>query len=408
MAKFEVSYDVVAVKHSELSEELLDSINSKVPVYVWGPPGVGKSVCAEAVARLYAAKNGKFFVDWNRSPRQLKHALADRKIEVALLAPENPEKAEKEKRKTVSLKDCYIFADSRLSQKDPSDINGLPSMNDKNHVEWFPTLLFSVLSEPEADGMLFFDEIPQAIPSVQNAAYQLIQDRCCGEIAFSPNITVIAAGNRLMDGGNQFQIPPALANRFTHVELLSPTIDDWSVWAIEHGVDSRIVSFLRFKPSDLMDDLTTVRKNKSMAWASPRTWEKASLMIKDIAHNSANVNRVYRKVAMAVGVARAVEFRGFIKSAMTLDIKDILANPKQIEAFDISLRWALISALAEHYRSNKKILDDILNLCRHLSADFAVAMLRMMREYDRTQFTTRIAKCKNVEVALDYLKFFEN
>lgn len=415
MGEMKTSYDVIGMTHADLNAEVTDSLESKVPLYIWGPPGIGKSVITNEVARLAALQKKKFFIDWNRTSRKIKHALAEDNIPqklIPLLEKDNPELVANLSKTTKGLKleDCYIFADYRLSQRDPADINGLPSMSaGKNHVEWYPTLLFAVLSMPEADGMLFFDEIPQAMPVVQNAAYQLIQDRCCGEISFSDNIVVIAAGNRLTDGGNQFQIPPALANRFTHVELMPPTIEDWVEWAIAHDVDSRIVAFLSFKPSDLMDDMSDVKKKRAMAWASPRSWEKASLKIKGITGTSnRDLKRLYSKVAQAVGVARATEFRGFVKTTMSLDIKDILKNPEQVSGFDISFRWALISAVAEYYRADKKYLNDILGLCAHLPTEFAVAMLRLMRRYDRTQFATRLAKCANRGIILDYMKYFED
>ena len=452
-SKMQSSFDVLEVNHERLTEELIDSMDSRVPLYIWGPPGIGKSVVCNEVAKNAAKKKGKFYIDWNRAPRAIKHALRDGELGSELLQlmikPEPPkskttkpgekpakvehshnpaddipsalvsglmvasnERMAKDfiaKKKSATVADCFIFADYRLSQRDPSDINGLPSINSRDYVEWRPTLLFSVLSMPEADGMLFFDEIPQAMPVVQNAAYQLIQDRCCGEISFSDKIVVIAAGNRLTDGGNQFQIPPALANRFTHVELMAPTIEKWADWGIDHNVDSRIIAFLRFKPSYLMDSMDDVRKKRAMAWCSPRSWEKASDKIKGFSGaGEKSFDRIYGKVAMACGKARATEFRGFIKTTVSLNIKDILAHPEKAKSFEIGIKWALISAVSEYYREDKKFLDDILGLCRHLSADFSVSMLRMMRRYDRTQFATRLAKCKNKEVVLDYMKYFED
>jgi MoxR-like ATPase len=408
------SHDVIDLNHEQLIAELRDSFDSKVPLYIWGPPGIGKSYICMAVARDRAATRNKFFIDWNRVARQIKHALYEGVIPadlIGLLEKDNPRLVEKAQKdgKPVGIQDCFVFADYRLSQRDPSDINGLPSLSEKDFVEWKPNLMFSVLSLAKAEGMLFFDEIPQAMPVVQNAAYQLIQDRCCGEIAFSENIVVVAAGNRLTDGGNQFQIPPALANRFTHVELSIPTIERWADWAIDADVDSRIIAFLRWKPSYLMDDMGDVRKNRAMAWCSPRSWEKASDKIRGISGSGKSAfDRIYGKVAMAVGKARAIEFKGFIKTTVSLDIKDILAHPEKAQKFDMDIKWALISAVAEYYREDKKTLDPILGLCDNLSPDFSVSMLRMMRRYDRTQFATRLAKCKNKKIALGYMKYFED
>ena len=146
-----------------------------------------------------------------------------------------------------------------------------------------------------------------------------------------------------------------------------------------------------------------------MAWASPRSWEKASDKIKEMAGaGKADFDRIYGKVATAVGKARAIEFRGFIKTTRSLDLQDILAHPEQAKDFELEIKWALISAVAEYYNADKKYLDSILGLCRHLSDDFSVSMLRLMRRYDKPKFASRLAQCKNKEVVLDYMKYFED
>ena len=426
------SYDVLEMNHAELAQELQDTMDSPVPLYIWGPPGIGKSVITMEVARATAARKHKFFIDWNRSSKELKRALWAGELNANLLVPMVPPKKDAggssdeaalkvsfaypngglalkrlEDKKPVRTGDCFIFADYRLSQRDPSDLNGIPGLGDSEFVEWRPTLLFSVLSRPDAKGMLFFDEIPQALPIVQNAAYQLIQDRCCGEISFSDDIVVIAAGNRITDGGSQFQIPPALANRFTHVELMAPNIEMWVKWGIAHGIDDRILSFLQFKTSYLMDSMEEVRKTRAMAWCSPRSWERASDKIRGLRGNDKSaVHLIYNKVAMAVGKDRATEFRAFIRTTISLNIKEILGNPESVSKLDISIKWALISAVADYYKADKKYLNDIIKLCDYLDPDFSVSMLRMMQRYDMLKFATRLMKCPNKNSILPFMKYF--
>lgn len=422
MAKSEahVSHDVVQVDHQTLAQEILDVVDSRVALFIWGPPGVGKSYSAADAAAMTAHKVGRLVVDWNRSSRALRHALAEGAVPRALAEAElsrngNASILAKMPEPTLGLSRFYVFGDHRLAQRDASDLTGLPSIDQPEFVEWRPQLMFLVLSKPEIAGMLLLDEIPQALPIVQNAAYQLIQDRCCGELAFSDQVTILAAGNRLTDGGSQFQIPPALANRFVHVELAVPPVEDvsgrpgWATWAMDHGVDGRIISFLRWRPNFLMDSMDEVRKNRAMAWASPRSWTKASAMIANLAGGTdAALNRLYTKVAMAVGEARAIEFRAFVKSVRTLDLNDILEHPEQVEKLDLGLKWALISAMADHYSADKKRMNPILGVCEHLDADFAVSMLRMIRRVDKNGFVARLVKCENRKVALDFMKYFED
>lgn len=410
-----VTHDVLEVDHKELTRELSAAFEHRVALFVWGPPGIGKSYSANAASRATARKQKRIFVDWNRTPAPVRHALAEHGQIPAELLPtlrpsEENEALLKDTPGSVPLARVFIFADYRLAQRDASDLNGLPFPDQRNWVEWRPNLLFMVMSKPGLAGMLLLDEVPQALPIVQNAAFQMIQDRCCGELSFSDDVAIIAAGNRLTDGGTQYQIPPALANRFVHLELRPPKIEQFADWAIDHDVDGRIVAFLRFRPSFLMDDLDVVRKNRCMAWATPRSWEKASTMIRGVPVSSSDavLAELYAKVAMAVGKTRAIEFRAFAKSTGDLDIQKLLSDPKQAKDLDLGVKWALISAVAEYYRSSKSRLNDILGLCEYLDADFAVSMLRMMRRTDKSQFATRLIKCANKGVALGYLKYFED
>jgi len=250
------------------------------------------------------------------------------------------------------------------------------------------------------------------VPAVQNAAYQLIQDRCCGEISFSDNIFIIAAGNRLGDGGNSYSLPPALANRFNHLELLAPTLDKWVDWAIENEVDSRIIAFLQFRQSFLMDDMNDVRKTRAMAWASPRSWVKASNKIAPY-RGKENINVLYRKVGSAVGKAKSIEFQAFVKTTKKINLEHILDNPVQVSDLELSMKWALITTIAEYYRGEKKRLNDILAVCKYLDPDFSVSMLRMMRRFDKdksgnTKFSARLGKCSNKDVILGFMKYFQD
>jgi len=408
------TFDVIDVNHIDLMAELLGTFEHKVPLFIWGPPGIGKSYSAVEACRRRAKAGKKLFAPWNRLPNSVRHALAEdtavNKDKLGMLAamPENAALLEKHEG-PWPVQDIFIFGDMRLAQRDASDLNGLPMLSAGNFVEWRPQLLFLVLSRQEIEGMLLLDEIPQALPIVQNAAYQIIQDRASGELTFSDQLAIVGAGNRLTDGGTQYQMPPALANRFVHTELIPPSAEQFADWGIDYGIDSRIISFIRFRPQLLMDQMDVVRKNRAMAWGSPRSWEKASTMIQGItSDDKAGLNHVYRRVSMAVGKSKAIELRAFLESIQKLDLKAILADPSKVGELDLGLKWALITGLAEYYRAHKSALDEILGVCEKLEPDFSASMLRMIRRYDRSQFATRLLKCPRKQVALGLLPYFED
>lgn len=169
------------------------------PVMIWGPPGIGKSQIVAQIAQHHS---------------------------VPLL-------------------------DIRLSQMEPSDLRGIPFRVDK-FVEWAPPSILPDAQRHGLAGIMFLDEITSAPPSVSAAAYQLILDRRLGEYRVPDGWAIFAAGNRQGDRGVSYAMPAPLANRFTHYEIEAHT-DDWVTWAYAHGIDERLIGFLRFRPELLFD-----------------------------------------------------------------------------------------------------------------------------------------------------------
>ena len=152
---------------TDLKEALIPLIDSQIPTFIWGSPGVGKS---SLVAQIALEKNMKFI-------------------------------------------------DLRLSLLDPTDLRGIPffAKEEKKAVWAKPEFL------PDTDcldyGILFLDEINSAPPTIQAAAYQLILDRKIGEYTLPQNYSIIAAGNYETDRGVTYRMPTPLANRFVHLNF---------------------------------------------------------------------------------------------------------------------------------------------------------------------------------------------
>ena len=158
------------MKASTLKKSLISMIDSKIPVFVWGNPGVGKSSIIKQIAN-------------------------DKAME---------------------------FIDLRLSLLDPTDLRGIPffDVNNKSAVWAKPEFLPDTNSL--AYGILFLDEINSAPPTVQAAAYQLILDRKIGEYTLPVNYAIVAAGNYESDRGVTYRMPTPLANRFVHLDFELP------------------------------------------------------------------------------------------------------------------------------------------------------------------------------------------
>ena len=164
----------------------------KRPVFLWGPPGIGKSELIQSI--------------------------------------------------TDEMKGHMI--DLRLGQMDPTDIRGIPFYNkDNGTMDWAPPIDLPTkeMAEKYPVIVLFFDEMNSAAPSVQAAAYQLVLNRRIGKYELPDNVVIVAAGNREGDKGVTYRMPSPLSNRFVHIEM-RVDFESWQKWAVTNNVHQDVVS----------------------------------------------------------------------------------------------------------------------------------------------------------------------
>jgi len=256
------------------------------PVMLWGPPGVGKS-----------------------------QIIAD-----------------------IALRHDAVLIDIRLSQMEPSDLRGIPFRVD-SMVEWAIPAMLPDEQRHGPEGILFLDEISSAPPTVSAAAYQLILDRRLGEYAVPDGWAIFAAGNRQGDRGVTYSMPSPLANRFSHFEI-EVNLDDWVYWAYEHGMDERLIAFLRFRP-DLLFDFDPA--HNPVAFPSPRTWEFAHRALQKF---DGRTDLLSGALQACVGPAAGIELTAFVDNLHKLpDIDAITRGESMPVPSETDLQYAVASAL---------------------------------------------------------------
>jgi MoxR-like ATPase len=349
------------LNHAQLEELIKRAYEEKLALFIWGAPGIGKSMTVEKVARELAKIMGREYLKWNEISRK-------KRLEVA----ENPTK-------------YFVLVDIRLSQYDPSDLKGIPRL-DGLHTDWRPPLWLYTLSLEGAAGIIFLDELNLAPPSVQSAAYQLVLDKCLGDYRLSPMVGVIAAGNPPDYRPHSHDPAPPLLNRFLNVELAIPDVDSWAQWALENGVDPRIVSFLKMRPELLFKWTPELR---SAAFPTPRTWSFASTMLK----KATDADGIGISVAAAVGVGVANEFLAFLKLTQGFDVQAILASPETAPLPKSPDEvYALLAALQSHYVKHRspELLERMFILAQRisteLSAEYAIFLLKSLKAIDQDLF----------------------
>jgi len=370
------------IKHTQLEALLARCYKVGEPLFIHGTTGIGKSETVGHVAQAAAKAQKLDYVEWNKTSYEDKLDFV-----------KNPDLRKK----------SFIFTDIRLTQMDPGDLRGLPHFGD-GIVYWHPTVMFNVMSKPETTGFMFFDEMNLAVPSVQAAGYQIFLDKSIGEVSFSDNVYIGAAGNRTEDHANVFEMATPLKARFLHCTLKVPTVDDWVSYAFKHELDNRIIAYLKFKPSHLMQDLSKAKMHKTDAFPTPRSWVKCSGLLE----GETNVNNMGMLASSAVGDAVSTEFKAFLKLKENIDVMDILRNPEKVSKFTnrLDLQWSLIAAVAEYYRADKKLISQVLGLCEHMKPEFSISMLRMVKQNSKGNFLNALkADTKHIATVKKYVKY---
>lgn len=283
---------------------LLKAFQVKRPIFLWGPPGIGKS---EVVAEVASELGG--------------HVI-----------------------------------DLRMAQMEPTDIRGIPFFNkDLGKMDWA-----SPVDLPDEEFasqfpivVLFLDEMNSAPPAVQAAGYQLILNRRVGKYRLPDNVVIVAAGNRESDKGVTFRMPMPLANRFIHIEMRAD-FTSWQNWAVSKNIHKDVVGFLSFSKQDLYGFDS---KSSSRAFPTPRSWVFVSELLND---ESVDTDTLFNLVSGAVGEGLAVKFMAHRKvSGKMPEPSDILSGKvKDLNVKEVSAMYSLTISMCYELKDaldNKKV-----------------------------------------------------
>jgi hypothetical protein len=318
---------MLTINLSEAGKHLNSIIkgNIKTSVMIWGAPGIGKSSIVNRVAK-------------------------DNEMGVI---------------------------DLRLSQLAPTDIRGLPYVEDGIAKFAPPNFL-----PRSGAGILFLDEVNLAPPAIQNVAMQLVLDRRVGDYVLPDEWFVVAAGNRVEDRAAVSQMPAPLANRFIHFTV-EADLTSWKEYALTTGVKEEIISFLNFRPNLLH----SFNKN-AIAWPSPRSWDFASDLMK-----------IGLPVDCAVGEGAAAEFKSFVKLYSKLpDVEKVLAGDKSIKMpKEPSVLFAITGALVGRSETADNFFNGMMWLVNAATEDYvgvymSDALVRMKSLGVQGAFVSKVTK----------------
>lgn len=337
------------VSPSQLKEVIRLSFSTKQPIMVWGAPGIGKSDIISSVAH---------------------------EVENTLLI------------------------DVRLTLWSETDLKGFPRYCSKTD-----TMVWASPSElPNAEMagrynriVIFLDELPQASPSVQAAAYQLILGRRLGQYVLPDNVYIIAAGNRDVDRGLFHKMSPALSSRFMHYEL-SVSHEDFLTWAISVDFCPVTLAFLQWSKESLFQ---YVPKKSGLTFGVPRTWA----MVSKIMMTGIKNEEIIRKACeAAVGTCLASMFLKFRAESSNLpNPEDVLSGKVALtEKMELSLQHAMsigmLRALQTAYKKSDALFaEKVRNYLRNITAAFDIELVVSSIQTALVRYHLEIPDCQELD-----------
>jgi hypothetical protein len=277
------------IRPGELVDFLLN-IASVRPVFIWGPPGIGKSSLVEQFA-----------------------------IETGL--------------------DVVTLLGTQLA---PEDLIGVPQISDGKSRFCPPE---SIAREDAY--LLFLDELNASSTEVQKAFYSLIHDRRLGNYKLHKNSVVIGAGNRQHDQAITRQMSSALINRMVHVEL-KPDPKDWLAWAAKNDLHPDVIDYIKMKP----DQLFISPPKTQEPFSTPRSWHILSDCLKSYG-DSINVARVWLLAQGVLSPSHAAQFKTFVQMRREkVNIEELLRGEKtwpRPQDGDTSLLYMMVQTVKAQF-----------------------------------------------------------
>lgn len=259
--------------------------------------------------------------------------------------------------------------DWRLSIFSEGDIIGLPELVD-GVTRFAPNDRFiSACREPH---LLFLDEGNRASTEVLQCAFQIVLDRELNGHKLHPETRIIMAINEGADFTVN-EMDPALLRRFWVTEL-TPTSNDWLVWAAKNNIDRMIQSFIKKYPSHLMHEGL---RSPGNVYPYPASWERLDHSLKHMNLSPTTFagknfpEEVFSICAGFIGSSTTAAFLDYVKNYIfKLNAEDVLIKydefEEDIKALTNDKKNDILDQIIVHLKDNDICVDQMKNLVKFL------------------------------------------
>jgi hypothetical protein len=329
---------IVILNYDQLTAAIddLDNSPSKLGLgysaIVYGDAGIGKSSILVSLAKKRAADIGREFIRFDDYLRKF---------------PTSDEF-------TSNIGQYYIFLDIRTASLDKFTMTGIPDVSaveKYGYIKEMPVPWVAVLTvADEAAGTLFFDEVNQAPPEVQDGLFSVInflERTIAGNQQIRGNWRIHSAGN-WGPGYTINDLSLALKDRFTPY-YLKPSFAGWRKFAdnavitLQDGekaplIHPLLMEFLESNPDKYFLQPPTDPSSPDKR-PNPRNHEKVSALLYKTFGSNYDLDtditkdtwfRMISQIGADYGKEIARDFEAFCKLNSSIQIEDILADPSKI------------------------------------------------------------------------------
>lgn len=276
-------------------EHLLQAVGvclgSRIPVLLWGDPGIGKTAVLES-----AQDSG-----WH--------------VETLV-----------------------------VSHYEPADFAGLPVVRPDGTVDFAPPAWAGRLAAHDGPSIAFLDELSTAPPSVQAAALRPLTHYVVGSLQLPGTVSWAAAANPADVAAAGWELAPPTASRFVHLDWRMPVsvytesvvTGGWPALAppaVPAGYSAQlatvrglVASYLRVRPGQLCA-MPQDAAGRGRAFPTPRTWDYLARLVA-LARAVGHGGEVQRLLAFgAVGASAGHEFLAWVDAQDLPDPEQLLQDP---------------------------------------------------------------------------------
>jgi hypothetical protein len=309
------------VSPSELYEYLKEDLKlgEKCPIiFIWGQPGIGKTM----IVQQLAAELG------------------------------------------------YHLVVLEVSTIHPYALSGIPVPNiSRKMVELLPLRFIAELKEHENDDcIVFLDDFGAADPYQQRIALSLTTYRAIGDAQLPKKARLIIATNREEDAAYVITPSYAILNRVKHYSL-TPKFEDWVAWMKKNYPEKEellqiVIGFLTSHPQHFCWTPEVAIKRKTAAYPTPRSWTNFIANTPD--KLISDIKELARRCSFWVGKETATEFYKFCLIPEE-EVKMIMKNPQLLKRKTKVWQILILSHIINTYykqpesKGDLKVLEALLS-----------------------------------------------